>query len=111
MTATATSNYIGQAMRATFALAPLSLADNPGLLAWNLFVMTAAFCLELMMAGQQVRRLWQARAIDHPTDRYRSTGLSSFSSAARSPAVAVPKPSAFGPGARGMPPRLSASRN
>jgi hypothetical protein len=41
MTATATSNYIGGAMRATVALAPPSLADNPGLLAWNLFVMTA----------------------------------------------------------------------
>lgn len=68
MTATATSNYIGQAMRATSALAPPSLADNPGLLAWNLFVMTAAMCLGLMMAGKQARRLWAARAIDHPTD-------------------------------------------
>jgi hypothetical protein len=68
MTATATSNYIGQAMRATSALAPPSLADNPGLLAWNLFVMTAAMCLGLMMAGKQARRLWAARNIDHPTD-------------------------------------------
>ena len=68
MTATATSNYIGQAMGATSALAPPSLADNPGLLAWNLFVMTAAFCLGLMMVGKQVRRIWAARTIDHPTD-------------------------------------------
>ncbi len=68
MTATATSNYIGQAMRATSALAPPSLADNPGLLAWNLFVMTAAMCLGLMMAGKQARRLWATRRIDHPTD-------------------------------------------
>lgn len=30
MTATATSNYIGEAMRATAALAPPSLAYNPG---------------------------------------------------------------------------------
>lgn len=68
MTATATSNYIGQAMRATSALAPPSLADNPGLLAWNLFVMTAAMCLGLMMAGKQARRLWATRHIDHPSD-------------------------------------------
>lgn len=68
MTATATSNYIGEAMRATAALAPPSLADNPGLLAWNLFVMTAAMCLGLMMAGKQARRIWAAKSIDHPTD-------------------------------------------
>jgi hypothetical protein len=68
MTATATSNYIGEARRATSALAPPSLADNPGLLAWNLFVMTAAFCLGLMMVGKQVRRIWAARSINHPTD-------------------------------------------
>ncbi|MEG8024108.1 hypothetical protein QP162_06000 [Sphingomonas aurantiaca] len=68
MNATATSNYIGEAMRSTAALAPPSLADNPGLLAWNLFVMTAAFCLGLMMAGRQGRRLWAARNIDHPLD-------------------------------------------
>ena len=68
MTATATSNYIGEAMRTTAALAPPSLADNPGLLAWNLFVMTAASCLGLMMAGRQGRRLWAARNIDHPLD-------------------------------------------
>jgi hypothetical protein len=68
MTATATSNYIGDAMNATAALAPPSLADNPALLAWNLFVMTAAMCLGLMMAGKQARRLWAARNIDHPTD-------------------------------------------
>lgn len=67
-TATATSNYIGEAMRATATLAPPSLADNPGLLAWNLFVMTAAFCLGLMMAGRQARRLWRTRDIDHPKD-------------------------------------------
>ncbi len=68
MTATATSNYIGQAMNATVALAPPSLADNPGLLAWNLFVMTAAACLGLMMAGKQGRKIWAARSVDHPTD-------------------------------------------
>jgi len=68
MTATATSNYIGEAMRATSALAPPSLADSPGLLAWNLFVMTAAMCLGLMMAGKQARRIWAARHLDHPTD-------------------------------------------
>jgi len=68
MTATATSNYIGEAMRSTAALAPPSLADNPGLLAWNLFVMTAAMCLGLMMAGKQARRIWTCRAFDHPTD-------------------------------------------
>ncbi|WP_239017838.1 hypothetical protein [Sphingomonas aracearum] len=62
----ATSNYIGEAMRSA-ALAPPSLADNPGLLAWNLFVMTAAVCLGMMMAGKQVRRIWRAREIDHPT--------------------------------------------
>ncbi len=68
MNATATSNYIGEAMQATTALAPPSLADNPALLAWNLFVMTAAACLGLMMAGKQARRIWAARSIDHPTD-------------------------------------------
>nr|AGU09785.1 hypothetical protein [uncultured organism] len=68
MNATATSNYIGEAMKAANALAPPSLADNPALLAWNLFVMTAAFCLGLMMVGKQVRRIWAARSIDHPTD-------------------------------------------
>lgn len=68
MTATATSNYIGQAMHATTALAPPSLADSPGLLAWNLFVMTAAMCLGLMMAGKQARRIWDKRNFDHPTD-------------------------------------------
>ena len=56
------------AMQATAAVAPPSLADNPGLLAWNLFVMTAAMCLGLMMAGRQGRRLWAARSIDHPKD-------------------------------------------
>lgn len=68
MNATATSNYIGQALKATTTIAPPSLADNPGLLAWNLFVMTAAACLGLMMAGKQARRIWAARSIDHPTD-------------------------------------------
>lgn len=68
MNATATSNYIGEAMKATSALAPPSLADNPALLAWNLFVMTAAMCLGIMMAGKQVRRIWAARYDDHPTD-------------------------------------------
>ncbi len=64
----ATSNYIGEAMSSTAALAPPSLANNPALLGWNLFVMTAAACLGLMMAGKQGRRLWAARCIDHPTD-------------------------------------------
>lgn len=68
MNATATSNYIGEAMRSAGALAPPSLIDKPALLAWNLFVMTAAMCLGIMMAGKQVRRIWAARAIDHPTD-------------------------------------------
>lgn len=68
MNGTATSNYIGEAMRATSAMAPPSLADNPALLAWNLFVMTAAACLGLMMAGKQARRIWAARYSDHPTD-------------------------------------------
>lgn len=68
MNATPTSNYIGEAMRSATALAPPSLADNPGLLAWNLFVMTAAMCLGLMMAGKQGRRIWAARSVDHPTD-------------------------------------------
>lgn len=64
----ATGNYIGEVMQTTSTLAPPSLADNPALLAWNLFVMTAAFCLGLMMAGKQARRIWAARAVDHPTD-------------------------------------------
>jgi len=68
MSATATSNYIGEAMRSSATLAPPSLADNPGLLAWNLFVMTAACCLGAMMFGKQVRRIWAARLVDHPTD-------------------------------------------
>ena len=68
MTGTATSNDIGQALNATAALAPPSLAKNPGLLAWNLFVMTAAMCLGLMMAGKQAQRIWAARSIDHPSD-------------------------------------------
>lgn len=68
MNATATSNYIGEALHTATALAPPSLADNPALLAWNLFVMTAALCLGTMMAGRQARRLWAARFIDHPTD-------------------------------------------
>lgn len=67
MNATATSNYIGEAMRNAATLAPPSLADNPTLLAWNLFVMTAATCLGTMMAGKQARRLWAFRHIDHPT--------------------------------------------
>lgn len=68
MNVTATSNYIGEAMRNATALAPPSLADNPALLAWNLFVMTAATCLGTMMAGKQGRRIWNARFDDHPTD-------------------------------------------
>ena len=68
MTATATSNYIGQAMQAKTALAPPSFADNPALLVWNLFVMTAAMCLGLLMAGKQARRIWAARRIDLPTN-------------------------------------------
>jgi hypothetical protein len=68
MNPSATGNYISEAMSATTALAPPSLADNPALLAWNLFVMTAAMCLGIMMAGKQARRIWAARCIDHPTD-------------------------------------------
>ena len=68
MNATATSNYIGEALNTAATLAPPSLADNPGLLAWNLFVMTAATCLGTMMAGRQGRRIWAARRLDHPTD-------------------------------------------
>lgn len=68
MNASATSNYIGEALHTAATLAPPSLADNPALLAWNLFVMTAALCLGAMMAGRQARRLWAARFIDHPTD-------------------------------------------
>lgn len=67
MNATATSNYIGDVI-STAAMAPPSLADNPALLAWNMFVMTAAMCLGTMMVGKQVRRIWAARLIDHPTD-------------------------------------------
>jgi hypothetical protein len=65
-TATATGRYIGEVISSAAPLAPPSLADNPALLAWNLFVMTAAFCLGLMMAGKQARRIWAARLIDHP---------------------------------------------
>jgi hypothetical protein len=68
MNASATSNYIGEALNSASAFAPPSLADNPALLAWNLFVMTAAACLGIMMAGKQGRRLWAARFTDHPTD-------------------------------------------
>ena len=68
MNASATSNYIGEALHTATALAPPSLADNPALLAWNLFVMTAAFCLGLMMAGKQARRIWAQRIYDHPKD-------------------------------------------
>lgn len=68
MNVTATSNYIGEAIRNATALAPPSLADNPALLAWNLFVMTAATCLGMMMAGKQARRIWNARSTDHPKD-------------------------------------------
>jgi hypothetical protein len=71
MSITATGNYFGDVVAAAAnaaAIAPPSLANNPGLLAWNLFVMTAAACLGLMMAGKQARRLWAARCIDHPTD-------------------------------------------
>lgn len=57
MPATATSNYVGQAMRVTTALAPPSLANTPALLAGNLFVMTVAMCLGLTMAGKKWRRI------------------------------------------------------
>ena len=66
--ATPTSNYLSEAINSTATLGPPSLADNPALLAWNLFVMTAAACLGLMMAGKQARRIWAARYSDHPTD-------------------------------------------
>jgi hypothetical protein len=81
---------------------PPSLADNPGLLAWNLFVMTAAFCLGLMMAGQQARRLWRTRDIDHPKDPVSIYRIIVFLPDARSPVGAVPKRSACGRGAREM---------
>ena len=71
MTVTATGNYFGDAVTAAAnaaAIAPPSLANNPALLAWNLFVMTAAASLGLMMAGKQGRRIWARRGIDHPTD-------------------------------------------
>ncbi len=71
MSITATGNYFGDAVTAAAnaaAIAPPSLADNPALLAWNLFFMTAAFSLGLMMAGKQMRRIWAFRSIDHPTD-------------------------------------------
>ena len=71
MSTTATGNYFGEVVTAATnaaAIAPPSLADNPALLAWNLFVMTAAASLGLMMAGKQARRIWAARCIDHPTD-------------------------------------------
>ena len=47
---TATGNYFGEVVTAASnasAIAPPSLANNPALLAWNLFVMTAAFSLGL----------------------------------------------------------------
>lgn len=71
MSITATGNYFGEVVTAASnaaAIGPPSLANNPGLLAWNLFVMTAAACLGLMMAGKQAQRLWAMRCIDHPTD-------------------------------------------
>lgn len=71
MSTTATGNYFGEVVSAASnaaAIAPPSLANNPALLAWNLFVMTAAACLGMMMAGKQARRLWATRRMDHPTD-------------------------------------------
>lgn len=66
---TPTATYIAQSAAATpTLLAPPSLADNPALLAWNLFVMTCAACLGLMMVGKMVRRIWAHRLSDHPTD-------------------------------------------
>lgn len=43
-----------------------SFNGDTTLFVFNLFVMTAAFFLGVMMAGKQARRIWMQRFYDHP---------------------------------------------
>lgn len=47
---------------------PPSFNGGDSLFLWNLFVMTAAMALGVMMFGKQARRIWAQRWIDHPLD-------------------------------------------
>lgn len=48
--------------------APPSFNNDPQLLLWNLFLMTAGFFLGLMLVGKQIGLIWGRRRYDHPLD-------------------------------------------
>lgn len=48
--------------------APPSFNNDPSLLLWNLFLMTAGFFLGLMLVGKQIGLIWGQRRYDHPKD-------------------------------------------
>lgn len=57
---------------------PPSFDDGTSLFLFNLFLMTGAFFLGVMMAGKQAQRIWAQRHIDHPKDPvtlYRAIGF------------------------------------
>lgn len=61
---------IGPAARAVQAtltsVAPASFDNNSALYAWNLFLMTAAVGIGLLMLGLQLRLIWRDRLCEHP---------------------------------------------
>lgn len=63
------ANSLSAAMVAnTPTAAPPSFNNDPQLLLWNLFLMTAGLFLGVMMVGRQASRIWSQRRYDHPLD-------------------------------------------
>ncbi|MBB5696998.1 hypothetical protein [Sphingomonas yantingensis] len=50
------------------SFAPASFNNDPSLFLFNLFLMTGAFFIGVMMVGRQGSRIWQQRLFDHPLD-------------------------------------------
>jgi len=56
-----------RAVQATLtSIAPASFDNNSALYAWNLFLMTAAVGIGLLMLGLQLRLIWRDRLCEHP---------------------------------------------
>lgn len=65
----AASSLVAQSVEAGPATAiPPSFNDGTSLYLFNLFAMTAATFVGVMMSGKQARRIWMQRRWDHPKD-------------------------------------------
>jgi len=67
MLADAANSLVAQSVETgPISIIPRSFNNDASLFLFNLFVMTAAFFLGVMMAGKQARRIWMQRFRDHP---------------------------------------------